>query len=612
MTESQEPGKGGLEIVGEAMHIIRATPPEVLMSYYIGSAPLVLGLLYFWAEMSVGAFASARCVPASLGLAALFVWMKCWQAVFAAGIRAMITGKPAEPWTTVRVLRLIRTQTSLQPYGLILIPLALLVTIPFATVLGFYQNLTVIDTDDEERGKHIAGRAWKLALMWQKQSHVMIWLVSPWALGIGMSAIFASLKLAQSMDPGTFATEGLIWFIFLSIATFSLTALLCPFGAMVAGNIAVMLALLPWILKTIAGMDTTFTISGPGAIINTTFLTTVFGLSYLCLDPVFKTAYTLRCFLGDSQKTGEDLIVELRASSLPARKSARQHSLLLPLVLAVLASMSLPAFAAVPAKPAPPSKASPSRPELDLAIDNVLERPEYSWRMPRQAADKDQQGFIATFISDLTNWIESRTRSLWHYLEKFGAWLDSLFRSRDRSSQQTDGQWSNWPSAPLAFLLVCLALSAGTLGVVLLRMWRRRHTAAITIATPASVKPDIRDENTSAADLPPDEWREMASEFLERGEYRLAIRALFLATLARLAHNDRITLTRYKSNRDYTTELRRKAHDLPPLTAAFTGAVRILEKIWYGEHTATAETATCFSDTIVPIFEDRNADQNAT
>lgn len=310
---TKEPGRGGLEIIGEAMHLLRAAPPEVLMSYYIGSTPLVLGLLYFWAEMSVGAFAAARCVPASMALAALFVWMKCWQSVFAAGIHAEITGRQAAPWTPGRVLQLVRNQAALQPYGLVLIPAALLLAVPFPTVLGFYQNLTAVDSGDEDHGTQVAGRAWKLALLWPKQSIVITWLLSPWALGAGMTVIFISLKVAESMNPAAFATVGLIWFFLFSLLAFGLTAVLCPFGSVVAGNIAVMLALIPWMLKTFLGVDTTFTISGADAIVNSTFLMTVFGLSYLCLDPVFKAAYTLRCFLGDSQKTGEDLIVDLRA-----------------------------------------------------------------------------------------------------------------------------------------------------------------------------------------------------------------------------------------------------------------------------------------------------------
>lgn len=312
-TKTTEHGKSALDIAGEALHIVRAAPLHVVMSYYIGSAPLVLGLLYFWAEMSVGAFAASRCLAASLALAVLFIWMKCWQTVYTAGIRAQITGKPAPEWTVLRVARLVRTQAALQPYGLLAIPAALLVTLPFVAVVGFYQNLTVLDTGDATPGRQLAGRAWKQAGLWQKQGLGLIWLMSPWILATGMIVVFASLRLAQYINPASYATDGMVWFILLTIFAFLLTALICPFGAVVAGNIAVALALLPWLLTSFLGADTTFTLSGAGAVFNTTFLVTVFGLSYLCLDPVVKAAYTLRCFLGESQTTGEDLIVELHA-----------------------------------------------------------------------------------------------------------------------------------------------------------------------------------------------------------------------------------------------------------------------------------------------------------
>lgn len=307
-------------------------------------------------------------------------------------------------------------------------------------------------------------------------------------------------------------------------------------------------------------------------------------------------------------------------NSLPARdlsKAPRKRSwaFLLP-ALVILAATALSSAAAEPARVARSASTPPSRPELDSAIDRVLEGPEYSWRMPRPAPGqgRKQEGFIATLIADLETWLESKAKAIGQYLERFGNWLDKLFKpdEKSKSGRDSGGSSFSWPTSPLPFLVVCLTLAACILGIVLFRLWRRKNSATITVATPAPARPDILDENVSAQDLPTDEWRKMASEFMDRGEYRLAIRAMFLAGLARLADNGRITLTRYKSNRDYATELRRKAHDLPPLTTSFTAAVLVLEEVWYGTHTATPEKVAGFTDTIAPIFEDRNAGPDAT
>ena len=44
-------------------------PLSTLAYYYIGAAPFVLGLLFFWSDMSRGAFAGARLGPEVAGLA---------------------------------------------------------------------------------------------------------------------------------------------------------------------------------------------------------------------------------------------------------------------------------------------------------------------------------------------------------------------------------------------------------------------------------------------------------------------------------------------------------------------------------------------------------------
>ena len=76
----------------------------------------------------------------------------------------------------------------------------------------------------------------------------------------------------------------------------------------------------------------------------------------------------------------------------------------------------------------------------------------------------------------------------------------------------------------------------------------------------------------------------MARELIGRGEYRLAIRALHLASLARLAETGYLRLARYKSNAEYLRELKRRAHSRPDVIPAFSGSTQIYEAVWYGGH----------------------------
>src|SRR5438876_779999 len=66
--------KGAIELIEEAVHLLRQAPLPTLAAYYIGALPFVIGLLYFWAEMSRSPFAYQHLAGGSLGLAALFLW----------------------------------------------------------------------------------------------------------------------------------------------------------------------------------------------------------------------------------------------------------------------------------------------------------------------------------------------------------------------------------------------------------------------------------------------------------------------------------------------------------------------------------------------------------
>src|SRR5512138_3734365 len=85
-------GKPALELVEEGVHLLRAAPASCLVAYYLGTIPFLVGLLFFWADMSRSAFATYHTVEAALGMASLFIWMKVWQAVFARRLRTVLSG----------------------------------------------------------------------------------------------------------------------------------------------------------------------------------------------------------------------------------------------------------------------------------------------------------------------------------------------------------------------------------------------------------------------------------------------------------------------------------------------------------------------------------------
>lgn len=230
--------------------------------------------------------------------------------------------------------------------------------------------------------------------------------------------------------------------------------------------------------------------------------------------------------------------------------------------------------------------------ELNSAIEKVISRPEYAWRLPRDFRGKAPEP--SPFMEKLQNWLRNVWAKIDRFLRRLEEWLRNLFKTEEPKEMPEDVDWSQ---AVQGLMFVSLAVVCSVLGIVIYRLWKNRgRWRGIKAAEEIKTVPDITDESVRPDVLPSDEWMAMARDFLEKGELRLAIRAMFLACLACLAHRKRITIARYKSNRDYFSELCRKAHDIPAVLSAFRDNVGVLEKTWYGMHPATADMIAFFEE----------------
>jgi hypothetical protein len=145
------------------------------------------------------------------------------------------------------------------------------------------------------------------------------------------------------------------------------------------------------------------------------------------------------------------------------------------------------------------------------------------------------------------------------------------------------------------FAYVLLVFAAAVLALLITRLWRQGWRRPETIrAEVVPARPDLNDENVTAAQLPEDEWLRLAAELLNQGDLRLALRAFYLATLAHLAAREIISIARFKSNRDYESEVNRRARGLPELRAAFSANVSSFDRTWYGLYDVTTEALAQF------------------
>src|SRR5262245_51227211 len=190
-------GKNGLDLIEEATHLLRTAPAGTLAVYYLGTVPFALGLLYFWADMSRSAFAKQHLAEAALAMAAVFLWMKCCQAVFARSIRAQITGESLPPWTFRRCARLLATQAIVQPSGLFILPLTTFVLLPLGWVYAFYQNATVLADGEPGATSKLLKNSWKQASLWPGQNHIFLVILAVFAFYIFVNWTIACLAFPQ-------------------------------------------------------------------------------------------------------------------------------------------------------------------------------------------------------------------------------------------------------------------------------------------------------------------------------------------------------------------------------------------------------------------------------
>ncbi len=563
-------GKRAFEIIDEAVHLLRVSPVSLLSVYYIGTLPFILGLLYFWGDMSRNAFVGEYCAVSSFGIAILFVWMKCWQAAFLLHVRSQISQKPMPQWSFSRMMSLMVTQTIIQPTGFVVLPVALILAIPFGWCYAFYQNVSAEDDGDIRDTKLICKKSWQQAKLWPGQNHILL------------SVFFL-------------------------------------FGIFVFLNLAVTVFLLPQMLKTFFGIETLFTMSRM-SVFNTTFLATIFSVTYLCMDPLVKTVYALRCFYGASLKSGDDLKVELKNFSIYGKTLALifllfswmpnagggeidngeliidNGELIIDNGELIIDNEKLNSNYQLSIINYQLSKVISSG-ELDQSIKKIMSQRKFTWRMQREEMQEayEPPGPFESLMDWIIEALKTFVKTIKQVINAVLEQLDKLL-PEDHRVREPPGN-SDWMPSVRDIFLTLLVLLICTLAVFFWRTWQTRKKGQVETADKVipSVS-DLTDDEIKADDLPADRWLLMAKELLGNGDLRMAVRAFYLATLAHLAEHEMITIAKYKSNRDYEQELYRRAHEKQPLLSAFSTCARFFDRVWYGMYEVSQEDVNRFAE----------------
>lgn len=521
-----------LLLVERSIHLLRRNGAAALAEYYLGSLPFTVALLYFWSDMSRDPMAEWYCAPWAAGLALLFMWMKLWQVRFCRRLWFQLQDIPPEPWPIRRTICTAARQGALHATGVVVLPIAAIMFFPLGWVYAYYQNLCVLEDSLESNLGTVNRAAMEQAAMWPGQNHVM-----------------------------------------LSIMTL--------FGLIVFLNLGIVLVALPYLIKSVFGTETAFTLSGVH-LLNTTFFAVLGVLTYLCVDPVTKTVYVLRCFYGRSRQTGDDL-----------RAALKPFLGFITLLAVMLAQPGLAASAQNKPVPMDPLETvSDSRAfteQLDGAIEETLQQRRFAWRLPREEVPEhpSEEGWLMRTIQWVGDTLADLLRPVGRWLEAFFDWLEKLLPDPELSRPDQSSDWHTLTRLVFYILGAGLALS---LLYWLVRWFRHRRPAPrieSEAVEPAQV--DLADENITADDLPLDRWLSLAKELMDQQHYRRALRALYLSVLALLADHQRVVIARYKSNFDYRRELARRAHAEPALLADFVWCIQSFERAWYGMHPVVRE-----------------------
>jgi hypothetical protein len=315
----------------------------------------------------------------------------------------------------------------------------------------------------------------------------------------------------------------------------------------------------------------------------------------------------LRCFYGESQESGEDLKATIReyvqvtedepaplqtSGSPPARASSATTVLVAAVILLLpntgKTAQAPPAEAGTPyAKHSENSgqivRGSSAAPaELDKELNDVLRQRKYTWRMARNVKETETETGL---MARVRKWLRDKR-------DAFFEWLRKLFRRRSRASTGRSGV--DWIFLLQLLLYTLVALAIGALLWLLYHVLNTRRHTVVATAEAIQPAPDLADESVGAEHLPEDGWMKLGRELLARGDLRLALRAFYLASLAHLAAKNLVTLAKFKSNRDYEGELRRRGHALPELPPLFSENVSVFDRVWYGMHEATEELVNGF------------------
>lgn len=504
-----------IRLLEDALSVVKSADAVAWVVYLAGVVPFFGALLFDLTDLMQNPFAAERLAWMTLVLAVFYMWMHICQSVFCGRLYATVTEQPSV--LKAQFTAAARTQTILAGSKLLVWPLAVGLIVTYPAVTMFYQH---------------------------------------------------------SLLPEGFVAEAKRDATYRQAQAASMLASVLLFRALLWINLLSLLFMAPQLWKTFTGLESKVT-RAPQILFNPTSIAALCVLAYLGLDPIVKAACVLRRFARQSERSGQDLSLKLRAIQKGLVASLVIGLFLIPLRLYAVQ----------------PNEVSAG--QMKRAMEQVFHDPANRWDLPVVQPRKHASGPFETFVDSIADHVNHLWDDLNMAIQRFEEWLRRVMPQADRMGGHEQRAASKTDvSIVVAIFSALLAIA------VVVAMWnRRKHSgpqqaAAMAVAAP---KIDALEQEVHAADQAPGDWLQLAERYRMGGDFRLALRALYLSILATLGENGLISLARGKSNLDYVRELQRRAKRRgPEFTDLFRANVRMFEETWYGEHPATEKTLENF------------------
>ena len=554
MSRTQHP----IDLIEEAIHLLRRAPIETYMFFLVGIAPFVLCFFQFCSEMSYSEFAGSSLPGFAATLALSYLWMKAFQYLACRQLVMVYTGELSNRGNFGRILKSCIHQAAIHPIGLFAKPMAALASVPgFLTfvpllmlpasiICSFFQNASIL----------ITGEPGDFAKCWH--------------LSVNRGRAAASLLFLSS---------------FLRIVIFL--------------NVYLTIGILPYLLKALFGIDT-FLSRDFRWLISFSYLVGIGLISYFVVDLLTKAIQVVEVCRAEAQTTGKDLQRSLRSLTAAKKVGVLLLCLLIPTLISRADPSHRPSVPSVPAsgrgdthypiflvslkRASPPSETEriPDS-ELNERIDREVSSSEYSWRKPQHHLVSGEKNWLQGLGAWVAKSFGKVSRAINRLVDTISRWWRSLFPNPEGATPLR-ATAPNWINQLLLYSIICGLIIA--VALILLRiLGRSKRRQPVPVGLPVPVTPNLESETTVADELPEDQWILLARRKLEEGEPRLALRALFLAVISLLGAQRLIIVRRSKSNSDYEAELRRRRS--AELTELFGGNCRLFERCWYGDHPVT-------------------------